>query len=82
MSKLNLRNKTKKAYFFENAKVDITIIDIEGTKGESGQTLLRSHLVSGTLYVGLRPYEKGTFDCSQNLIRTPSGDFKDVSEDF
>ena len=32
--------------------------------------------------VGLRPYKKGTFDFSQNLVKTPSGDFKQVSEEF
>ena len=34
------------------------------------------------LSLGLGPYKKGTFDFSQNLTRTPSGDFKQVSEDF
>ena len=30
----------------------------------------------------LGPYKKGTFDCYQNLIKTQSGDFKQVSEEF
>ena len=32
--------------------------------------------------LGLGPYKKGTFDFSQNLVKTPSGDFKQVSEEF
>ena len=36
------------------------------------------------LYVTVRAWtvEKGTFDFFQNLIITPSGDFKQVSEEF
>ena len=34
------------------------------------------------LLIGVGPYKKGTFDVSQNLIKTPSGDFKQVSEEF
>ena len=34
------------------------------------------------LQSGLEPYRKGTFDFSQNLIKTPSGDYKQVPEEF
>ena len=32
--------------------------------------------------LGLEPYENGTFDFSENLIKTMSGDFKQASEEF
>ena len=34
------------------------------------------------LYTGLGLYKKENFDFSQNLIRTPPGDLKQVAEDF
>ena len=36
----------------------------------------------GTLCLGVGPQKKGTFDVSHNLIKIPSGDFKQVSEEF
>ena len=33
-------------------------------------------------YVGVRSYKTVTLNFSQNLIKTPSGDFKQVSEEF
>ena len=38
--------------------------------------------VKGLLYAVLGLYIKGSFDFSQNLIRSPSGDFEPVSEEF
>ena len=33
-------------------------------------------------WLGLGPYKKGTFEFFLDLIETPSGDFKQISEEF
>ena len=34
------------------------------------------------LWLELEPYKESTFDFTQKLVKTPPGDFKQVSEEF
>ena len=71
--------KTKLAEIPNYSELEIGA-DPEERFSQTAQSVRKSFV--SKLSLGLGPYKEVNFDFCQNLIRTSSGDFEQVSEDF